>query len=128
MLPFASKFVTIQVDVKFCVNYHILRRNTSTHPFQDHHIVRMFTLLHLIVHLYVSVCVCLCLSASVCLSGCLSAVSLSPSNISTTGNNLTEIIVSAKKDLESIREQLITNKLSLNVAAKSFPKSLGILR
>ena len=41
-------------------------------------------------------------------------------NISTTGNNFTEIITSANKDLESIREWLIANKLSLNVAKSEY--------
>ena len=41
-------------------------------------------------------------------------------NISTTGNNLTEIIASANKDLESTREWLIANKLSLNMAKSEY--------
>ena len=41
-------------------------------------------------------------------------------NISTTGNNLIEIIASANKDLESIREWFIANKLSLNVAKSEY--------
>ena len=37
-------------------------------------------------------------------------------NISTTGNDLTEIVASANKDLETIREWLIAKNLILNVA------------